>query len=86
VVRRADSSPVGRFSEDLWSGIGDTYQAILEHPFVIGLTDGSLDRSAFEFYVIQDAHYLREYARALSVAAARALHLVHAAIPLAGGR
>lgn len=60
------------FSADLWSGIEGTYTAILEHPFLAGLTDGSLDREAFRFYVIQDAHYLREYARALSIAAARA--------------
>jgi len=61
-----------RFSAQLWSGIEGTYQAILEHPFITGLADGSLERAAFEFYVVQDAHYLREYARALSVAAARA--------------
>jgi thiaminase (transcriptional activator TenA) len=59
-------------SERLWSGIEETYAAILSHPFIAGLTDGSLDREAFRFYVVQDAHYLREYARALSVAAARA--------------
>lgn len=67
-----DPIPVERFSAELWLGSEGTYRAILEHPFITGLTDGSLDRSAFEFYVIQDAHYLREYARALSVAAARA--------------
>ncbi len=61
-----------RFSTELWAGIESTYEAILEHPFITGLTDGSLRRPAFEFYVVQDAHYLREYARALSVAAARA--------------
>jgi len=61
-----------RFTEELWSGISGTYAAILEHPFVRGLEDGSLERESFEFYVVQDAHYLREYARALSVAAARA--------------
>ena len=60
------------FSNRLWSGIKPTYAAILEHPFVTGLRDGSLERDSFEFYVIQDAHYLREYARALSVASARA--------------
>jgi thiaminase/transcriptional activator TenA len=60
------------FSNELWSGIDDTYEAILAHPFVTGLGDGSLERASFEFYVVQDAHYLREYARALSVAAARA--------------
>jgi thiaminase/transcriptional activator TenA len=61
-----------RFTGELWSGIEDTYRAILDHPFITGLTDGSLERASFEFYVVQDAHYLREYARALSVAAARA--------------
>jgi thiaminase/transcriptional activator TenA len=60
------------FSQSLWSEIEEVYAAILEHPFIAGLTDGSLEREAFRFYVIQDAHYLREYARALSVAGARA--------------
>ena len=56
----------------LWAGIDDIYEAILAHPFIAGLTDGSLEREAFRFYVVQDAHYLREYARALSAAASRA--------------
>ena len=60
------------FSGALWAEIEEIYGAILEHPFIAGLTDGTLERDAFRFYVIQDAHYLREYARALSVAAARA--------------
>jgi thiaminase/transcriptional activator TenA len=60
------------FSQVLWSQIEQIYAAILEHPFIAGLTDGTLDHHAFRFYVVQDAHYLREYARALSVAAARA--------------
>lgn len=59
---------------ELWSRIEGVYARILEHPFVEGLGDGSLERDAFRFYVIQDAHYLREYARALSVCAARAPH------------
>ena len=66
-------SPAPRaFTEELWAGIEDTYRRILGHPFVSGLTDGSLERESFVFYVLQDAHYLREYARALSLAAARA--------------
>jgi thiaminase/transcriptional activator TenA len=60
------------FSKILWSGIDEIYAAILAHPFIAGLTDGTLERDAFRFYVVQDAHYLHEYARALSVAAARA--------------
>jgi thiaminase/transcriptional activator TenA len=34
--------------------------------------DGSLSRGQFQFYAVQDALYLREFARALSIAAARA--------------
>src|SRR4029077_5688717 len=56
----------------LWRAIEPIYAAILAHPFVRGLTDGSLPREAFRFYAVQDALYLREFARALSVAAARA--------------
>ncbi len=59
-------------TEELWASIGELYETIVEHPFIAGLTDGSLEREAFRFYVVQDAHYLREFARALAVAAARA--------------
>lgn len=60
------------FTERLWAGIDDTYAAILRHPFLEGLTDGSLDPQAFAFYVVQDALYLSEYARALAVVGAKA--------------
>jgi thiaminase/transcriptional activator TenA len=59
-------------TDELWTAIEGTYSAILEHPFLTGLTDGSLAQEAFRFYVVQDSHYLREFARALSIAAARA--------------
>jgi thiaminase (transcriptional activator TenA) len=59
-------------SRRLWGAIDDVYGAILEHPFLNGLVTGELSREAFLFYVIQDAHYLRDYARALAVCAARA--------------
>jgi thiaminase (transcriptional activator TenA) len=61
-----------RFTTDLWKSIEPIYTAILRHPFVTGLTDGSLPRPSFEFYAVQDALYLRDFARALSMAAARA--------------
>ncbi|HEY2079623.1 MAG TPA: thiaminase II, partial [Streptosporangiaceae bacterium] len=60
------------FAPELWHGITGIYSAILEHPFVTGLADGSLPRESFEFYVIQDALYLRQYAQALAVVASRA--------------
>jgi thiaminase/transcriptional activator TenA len=61
-----------RPTDELWAAIEGLYDEILAHPFIRGLTDGRLDREAFRFYIVQDALYLVEYARALSIAAARA--------------
>lgn len=61
-----------RFTDRLWSEIASLFDAILAHPFMIGLTSGQLERDRFLFYIVQDALYLREFARALSVAAAKA--------------
>ncbi len=60
------------FRDAMWAVMQDVYARILVHPFVAGLTDGTLRRDAFAYYVIQDAHYLRDYARALAVVAAKA--------------
>jgi thiaminase/transcriptional activator TenA len=60
------------FTDELWRAIAPIWTAILAHPFVRGLTDGSLPRESFRFYAVQDALYLRDVARALSLAAARA--------------
>ncbi|MFC4533907.1 thiaminase II [Sphaerisporangium dianthi] len=60
------------YSEELWEAITPTYKAILDHPFIRGLVDGTLPRAAFRHFVVQDSHYLRDYARALAVCAARA--------------
>jgi thiaminase (transcriptional activator TenA) len=60
------------FTDELWQSIETIYAAIVRHPFLRGLTDGSLPRESFRFYTVQDALYLREFARALSIAAARA--------------
>jgi thiaminase/transcriptional activator TenA len=56
----------------LWAEAADTYAAILEHPFLAGLTDGRLDPDIFTHYVVQDAHYLRDFARALTVVGSKA--------------
>ncbi|HEX6522831.1 MAG TPA: thiaminase II [Streptosporangiaceae bacterium] len=61
-----------RFSQELWQGIVEIYDAILRHPFLTGLTDGSLPGDAFAFYVVQDALYLKGYAAALATVASRA--------------
>lgn len=60
------------WSDRLWREIEPTFAAILAHPFVTGLTDGTLDDRAFAQYVAQDVHYLRDYARALAIVGAKA--------------
>lgn len=60
------------FTGELWRSIEGVYGKILDHPFLRGLTDGTLPEENFKHYVLQDALYLRDYARALSLAAARA--------------
>ncbi|MGA4541230.1 thiaminase II [Uniformispora flossi] len=60
------------FRDELWAAIEDVYAEILAHPFLQGLTGGTLPAEAFRHYVVQDSHYLRDYARALAVCAAKA--------------
>jgi len=56
----------------LWQTNQDLVQACLHHPFVQGLASSELDRAKFAFYVGQDAFFLQVFARAYSLAAAKA--------------
>ena len=60
------------WTQRLWADAAPIYAEILEHPFIAGLTTGALPPDRFAFYVAQDAHYLRDFARALAVVAAKA--------------
>lgn len=60
------------FSAELWQQNADLYQKILAHPFNQELSQGTLSQGAFQHYMIQDAHYLVAYGRALAVCAAKA--------------
>ena len=55
----------------LWSCITDIFSAILEHPFIRGLSSGDLRVESFRYYVIQDYLYLRDFSRALARLASR---------------
>ncbi len=68
------------WSGQLWAGIEAIYDAILAHPFLTGLTDGTLAPEAFAHYVAQDVHYLRDYAKALSLVSATAPSLAATAM------
>ena len=59
-------------SARMWTAGQPVYDAILRHPFLAGLTDGSLPADRFAHYVVQDALYLSAYAKALAVVGAKA--------------
>ncbi|MEO1149286.1 MAG: TenA family protein, partial [Cyanobacteria bacterium J06638_22] len=61
-----------KLSQRLWQANLDLAQASLQSPFVQGLYDGTLPHSKFAYYVGQDAFFLEAFARAYSIAAAKA--------------
>src|SRR3712207_3046527 len=61
-----------RFTDAMWAEIRPTYEAVLALPFNRELAAGTLSRERFTFYMVQDAHYLSAFARALATAAAKA--------------
>jgi len=60
------------FSQHLWQANAPLYRDTLQLPFNQELAAGTLSRERFCHYVIQDAHYLLAYGRALAVTAAKA--------------
>ena len=66
------ASAAREFTDELWDANRDIYDAILRHPFLVQLQDGSLDRDAFVFYLVQDTHYLKAFSQALKVTARKA--------------
>jgi thiaminase (transcriptional activator TenA) len=59
-------------AETLWQENQTLAIASLQSPFVQGIADGSLPKAKFAYYVGQDAFFLEAFARAYSIAAAKA--------------
>ena len=60
------------FSQKLWQRNLPLYEATLNLPFNQQLANGTLDKQKFCHYVIQDAHYLLGYGKALAICSAKA--------------
>lgn len=60
-----------RFTDQLWQNACPVYDEILDHPFITELTDGTLSRDRFVFYMKQDALYLQDFSRALAITGSR---------------
>jgi thiaminase/transcriptional activator TenA len=59
------------FSRNLKTKAGRIWEDGYEHPFVQELGKGTLDKGKFQFYLLQDYHYLLQYAKVFAVAAVK---------------
>lgn len=61
------------FCEKVREEIQFYWEASLKHPFVQGIADGTLALEKFKYYMLQDAYYLKHYAKILAMLAAKAI-------------
>lgn len=62
----------GSFSAEAWARNLAAYETIRTLPFNAELAAGTLSPARFRHYIVQDAHYLIGFGRALALAAAKA--------------
>ncbi|MGN8646575.1 thiaminase II [Gracilibacillus sp. HCP3S3_G5_1] len=60
------------FTERLWKRVEPIWNSYLEHPFVKGLGDGTLEQDKFKHWLKQDYVYLIDYARLFAIGSAKA--------------
>lgn len=59
-------------TERLLSATKEIWAAYNEHPFVLGIQNGTLAQEKFRYYIIQDYLYLEEYAKVFALGIAKA--------------
>ena len=62
-------------TERLLAAAKDIWAAYNEHPFVLGIQNGTLAREKFKYYIVQDYLYLEEYAKVFAIGIAKAKRL-----------
>ncbi|MDO5715270.1 MAG: thiaminase II [Tissierellia bacterium] len=60
------------FSKSLKERANEIWEAAYQHPFVQELGKGTLPKEKFQFYLLQDYEYLKQYAKAFAMGAVRA--------------
>lgn len=60
------------FSNRIFDTVKPIWESYLDHPFVKGIGDGTLDKEKFKHYLRQDYVYLIEYSRIFAIAASKA--------------
>ena len=61
-----------KLTDELYAAAEPIWASQLQHPFVRGLGDGTLEEERFKRWVLQDYRYLKEFARVFAWAAAKA--------------
>ena len=61
--------------DKLLAAAAEIWKSYNEHPFVLGIQNGTLDKEKFRYYMIQDYLYLEDYAKTFAVGVAKAKSL-----------
>lgn len=61
-----------KLTERMHAAAADVWRACLNHPFVQGIGDGTLDVEKFRFFMLQDYLYLFDYARVFALGVVKA--------------
>ena len=65
-------------TQQLLDCAAEVWMAYNEHPFVLGIQNGTLEKEKFRFYMIQDYLYLGDYAKIFALGVAKATSLSNA--------
>ena len=60
------------FSQELRASVTDSWDLEKQHPFILGIGDGSLPFVNFRYYMLQDYIFLVDFCRVIAMAAAKA--------------
>lgn len=65
-------------TQQLLDYAAEVWTAYNEHPFVLGIQNGTLEKEKFRFYMIQDYLYLGDYSKIFALGVAKATSLSNA--------
>lgn len=58
-------------TQRLFESVRPIWESYLKHPFIQGISDGTLPKEKFQYYMIQDYLYLYEYAKVFALGAVK---------------
>ena len=61
-----------KFCDRLLETVQPVWEMSHNHPFVVGMGDGTLEKDKFQYYIIQDYLYLLDYAKLYAIGVVKA--------------